>query len=283
MVPQTLKPLVIAGPTASGKSELALKLAQKLNGEIICADSRQIYRGMSIGTACPSAQDYEAIKHHGFERLDPSQTYSAGQFIKDTDHYVQVVQANHKKPILVGGTGLYLRAWRFGLDDVLPADSSIRERLEQKAPEALYAKLEQIDPDSAESIKPTDTVRVVRALEILELTGQTASSLRQTDWNREPRIEAEWCLVTRPQAELDKRLHKRVLNMFESGLVQEALALRGHASQTLLDTPGYREALEYADGQIEKGDAIEKTYRRHRQYAKRQLTWFKKEPWWEKA
>ncbi len=270
--------IVLAGPTGSGKSALALEIAEKIGGEIVCADSRQIYKHMPIMAACPTAEDYARIPHHGYERLEIGQIYSAGDFIRDTDAYVAEIQSRGKVPILVGGTGLYLRAWRFGLDDVLPADAAIRAKLEAENPEALYARLLEVDPESTKIIKPADTVRIKRALEIFELTGQPASELRTTDWNRPPRVQASWYLIDLPTDELDKRLHKRVVDMFEAGLVNEALALKSNPPET----PGYTEAIGYSKGEITKAEAIERLFRRHRQYAKRQRTWFKKEPWWER-
>lgn len=287
MVSQNINPIVVAGPTCSGKSVLALKLARDLDGEIICADSRQIYQRMSIGTACPSSEDYAQNRHHGFEKLDPSENYSAGQFIEDTDFYVREIQARHKTPILVGGTGLYLRAWRFGLDDVLPADPEIRHKLDQESLETLYLRLQSLDPVSAEKIKSNDPVRIKRALEIYELTGQPASLLRQTDWTRPPRVQAQWLLLSPNRDELDCRLKIRVASMFEQGLIQEALALREYLGSNdpfeRLKTPGYLEALQLADGLISKEQALELTFRRHRQYAKRQNTWFQKEAWWAQS
>jgi tRNA dimethylallyltransferase len=280
MVSQNLIPIVIGGPTGSGKSALALEIGQKIDGEIVCADSRQIYKHMSIGTSCPSPEDYAQVKHHGFERLDPRETYSAGQFIVDTDAYVHEIQARNKTPILVGGTGLYLRAWRFGLEDILPANTDIRAKLEQESLETLYQKLKSVDPESL--INPNDSVRIKRALEIHELTGQSATSLRQTDWNRPARIEAQWFLVTLDKDSLDTRLRIRIAHMFKQGLVQEGLELRNILGfHERLQTPGYLEALQLADGLIAEEQALELTFRRHRQYAKRQMTWFKKELWWK--
>jgi tRNA dimethylallyltransferase len=270
--------LVFAGPTGSGKSALALKIAQQIGGEIICADSRQIYKNMPIMAACPTAEDYAAVPHHGYERLEPGEVYSAGDFIRDTDTYVAEIKNRQKTPILVGGTGLYLRAWRFGLDDVLPADEAIRKNLDSMPSGVLYGRLIEVDPGSTRSIQPADTIRIKRALEIYELTGKPASELRQTDWSRNPRVEASWYLLDPPGPELDQRLHNRVKHMFEAGLVEEALALQSIPPET----PGYTEALQLAHGEITKTDAIERVFRRHRQYAKRQHTWFKKEPWWQK-
>lgn len=281
MVSQNLIPIVIAGPTGSGKSALALEIAEKINGEIICADSRQIYQRMPIGTACPSPADYARVRHHGFERLDPKKTYSAGDFIRDTDNFVQDIFSRHKTPLIVGGTGLYLRAWRFGLDNILPSDIQIRQKLDQESPEILYQKLQATDPHSL--IHPSDSVRIKRALEIYELTGKSASSLRQIDWNRAPRVNAQWLLINPSKDELDTRLKKRVAWIFQQGLLQEALALREYlGTHERLQTPGYLEALKLADGEISEEEALELTFRRHRQYAKRQTTWFQKENWWQK-
>lgn len=284
MVSPNLTPIVIAGPTASGKSALAMKLALELGGEIVCADSRQIYQRMSIGTACPSVQEYEQVCHHGFERLDPKENYSAGQFIEDTDAYILEIQARQKRPILVGGTGLYLRAWRFGLDDVLPADLQIRANLDQQDLPSLYERLKLVDPESAVLIKPSDSVRIKRALEIYEISGAKPSALRQTDWAREPRVQATWFLLRPAMSELDTHLRTRVSQMFDQGLVQEAVLLRDYLGEQdlceRLKTPGYLEALELSEQKIGLEQAKERVFRRHRQYAKRQNTWFKKETWW---
>ena len=152
--------LVIAGPTGSGKSAYAMELAKSCGGEIICADSRQIYQHMHIGTACPSPQDCAEVPHHGFERLDPRESYSAGDFVRDADAYVADILSRHKTSILVGGTGLYLRAWRFGLDDVKQGNVSIRETLEQKSLPDLYAQLKQLDPINARLMR-TESVALI--------------------------------------------------------------------------------------------------------------------------
>ncbi|MES2504322.1 MAG: tRNA (adenosine(37)-N6)-dimethylallyltransferase MiaA [Myxococcota bacterium] len=285
MVSQDLTPIVIAGPTGSGKSALAMKMAKELGGEIVCADSRQIYERMSIGTAAPSQEEYILVKHHGFEHLDPKEVYSAGRFVTDTDAFVQEIQSRGKVPLIVGGTGLYLRAWRFGLADVLPSDPQVRARLEQQDLSDLYLKLQEVDPASAAKIKATDPVRILRALEILEISGQPASQLRHTDWAREPRVNARWLLLKPSKEELDQRLKQRVDQMFEAGLVAEAVALRDYlgpaaSPKGLLGTPGYAESLALVDGLLTEQEMFERTFIRHRQYAKQQVTWFQKESWW---
>ncbi|MBH1988621.1 MAG: tRNA (adenosine(37)-N6)-dimethylallyltransferase MiaA [Myxococcaceae bacterium] len=287
MVSSSLEPLVIAGPTGCGKSAWALQCAQEQEGELICADSRQIFQRMGLGTACPSEEDYAQVRHHGFERLDPRVRYSAGQFIVDTDAFVREIQGRGKRPILVGGTGLYLRAWRFGLEDVLASDPLIRQRLEQERQESLYARLLERDPHSAAVIQPTDRIRTLRALEVLEMSGRCPSALRTTDWQREPRVQAAWVLLWPSVADLDARLRLRVERMFLDGLAEEALALRSYLAEDdpalRLKTPGYCEAFLYLDGEISLGEAKERVFRRHRQYAKRQRTWFQKEAWWRRV
>jgi len=266
MVSQTLSinPIVIAGPTASGKSAYALQLAQQINGEIICGDSRQVYARMRIGTAGPSEEELQTVAHHGFHVVDPNESYDAGRFIQDTDSYVKEVQSRQKTPIIVGGTGLYLRAYRYGMQDVPPKSEEVREKLakekEQIGLDALYQKLKTLDPD----------------------TGKRPSELRQTHLTQKVRVDARWLLFFPDRHWLHERLKKRVDLMWQEGLVQEAVELRDYiGNKPLMHTMGYEEALLFADGKLSEEDAKEKILLRQYQYAKRQLTWFKKEPWWE--
>lgn len=281
-----VSPIIIAGPTASGKSHKALQLALEVDGEIICADSRQIYSHMAIGTAGPTADEVKAVPHHGFARVDPDCDYNAGQFIKDTDKYISEVIARGKTPILVGGTGLYLRSLRYGLSDVPPQDLAIRQQLvEQKNVRGLsylYAKLVDVDPKAAQKIASNDELRIIRALEIVQLTGNKPSELRKSH-GQKPRLSAQWILLFPSKDWLQKRIEIRVRLMFDQGLIKEAVNLRDHIKRKvfLLKTMGYEEALLCHDGIITKNEAISRTIIRHRQYAKRQMTWFKKEDWWQ--
>ena len=162
-----VSPIIIAGPTACGKSRKALQLALEINGEIICADSRQIYSHMTIGTAGPTAEELKCVPHHGFAHVDPDCDYNAGQFISDTDIYVAEVMSRGKTPILVGGTGLYLRSLRYGLSDVPPRDPAVRQGLLVQKAELglnfLHAKLSELDPDAAKNIAANDEVRIILA------------------------------------------------------------------------------------------------------------------------
>jgi len=288
----TRKPLVLAGPTGSGKSGLALALAAAHDGAIICADSRQVYAHMRIGAAGPTDDELQQVWHLGYHEVAPHEVFAAGDFISRTDAAIAEVQAAGKWPLLVGGTGLYLRAWRFGLDDVPRADPALRQKLEddlaEKGSVAMHQELADVDPESAAAITPTDPVRIVRALEVFAMTGQKASTLRTTHFSGAPRHDADFVLLNPDRAWLVPRIEQRARQMFDDGLVDEAVALRavlhdveGDAPHRLLQTMGYEEALKLHDGAMTSEEALEQTFIRQRQFARRQRTWFKKETWWE--
>lgn len=288
MVRSALTPVVLAGPTASGKSGLAAALARALDGVVVCADSRQVYEGMVIGAAAPSEEERALVPHLGYNTVPPEERYDAARFLRDTDQAVTEVQASGRVPLLVGGSGLYLRCWRYGLSDVPARDDAVRARLEREVEtdgvEALYTRLSVTDPEAARGIKPTDPIRVVRALEIHEVTGRPASELRVSHAANEPRVDAHWLLLDAPPEWLVPRLERRAQAMFHEGLVDEARALRARLGpdHPLLKTMGYEEALLLADGTLDERAGLERIAIRQRQYAKRQRTWFKKEPWWER-
>lgn len=281
-------PIVIAGPTASGKSAIALNFAKKNNGIIICADSRQIYQHMRIGTASPSDEDLAQVEHLGFNCRSPLENYDAALFVRDTLAFVDEVLKQKKVPIIVGGTGLYLRALRFGLNDVQGRCVEIRERLEQEAAQSglavLHARLAAVDEAAAARIHMNDPVRIVRALELFELHQSAPQALMKSHFSDDIKFNAQWFLLWPERSILHVRIKERIEVMFSAGLVDEALALRkilpeGHR---LLKTMGYEEALRLADGEIFEKEALELVLIRQRQYAKRQYTWFKKETWWQR-
>ncbi len=279
-----MMPLVIAGPTASGKSSLAMRLAKKFSGEIICADSRQIYRGMTIGTACPSEEDMKVVPHHGYGLFDPkSEKMDAGYFVKFAHEKIQEVTARGHRPILVGGTGLYLRALYYGMTDVPQSNkdvlSEIVNRCEQVGLGKLYEELKRIDPDGARIIRPEDRYRIVRALEIYSITRKPPSQLRKSFMSAKPKIDAHFVYKKPAKATLLKQIERRVQDMFREGLVDEAKKLRDSLSGShwALSVMGYQEALAVLDNELTINQAIERTTIRHRQYAKRQYTWFNKE------
>lgn len=281
-----VSPIVIAGPTGSGKSALALRWAKQLGGEIICADSRQVYSGMRIGTAGPSDAECEAVPHHGFGVIDPACDYDAGAFVHDATHWIKAIQNRQNLPMLVGGTGLYLRCLRYGLSDVPAQDPKVRAELEAKRSELglahLHAELERVDPMSAKTIHPNDAVRILRALEIFKITKTPASQLRSS---HAVTIEDDkrYYLLVCPKDWLNERLWTRCKAMFEQGLVDETQQLLFKLPQDhpRLSTMGYFEAMQVLLGNMTLPSAIERTFIRQRQYAKRQMTWFLRETWWE--
>lgn len=281
-----VSPIVIGGPTGSGKSNFAIELAEQIGGEIVCADSRQVYKFMRIGTASPTEEHLSRVAHHNYNFVEPDDAYDAGRFVEDTNRAIANITSRNKIPILVGGTGLYLRCWRYGLSDVPQKDNAVRKqlehRLEQIGIEALYKELQELDEASAARINANDAFRILRALEIVILTGKKASDLRRSHFDR-PLQDARWLLIKCARDELNCRLLKRTQEMFEMGLVKESLGLQerlpGH--HPLLETIGYKESLDLASGSISLESAIERTFIRTRQYAKRQVSWFAKEPWWE--
>jgi tRNA dimethylallyltransferase len=284
MVSPHLTPLVIAGPTGSGKSALALALALKYDGEIICADSRQFYKFMRIGTASPSDEDLKLVPHHGFNSIDPKDSkIDAGFFITFAHTLINTIKARHKRPIIVGGTGLYLRALRYGLSDVPRSDPKVIKTLEKEAAllgvHILYERLITLDPKSTMQIKASDKYRIIRALAIFNQTHRKPSSLRQSFSHKKALLNAHWLLKKIDKADLEKRLLLRIHTMLKEGLVDEADNLRRilPAHHWALDVMGYKEALLYIDNFISYDQMIENIVIRHRQYAKRQLKWFKNE------
>jgi tRNA dimethylallyltransferase len=277
-------PLVIAGPTAGGKSALAMKMAEEHHGEIICADSRQFYAGMSIATACPGEEDMRIVKHHGYGIIDPAcEKIDAGFFVNFAHKTIEKIQKRKKRPILVGGTGLYLRALYYGLQDVPKASEQQRNELALRCDREglwkLYQELLNIDEDVKTTIKPTDRYRILRALEIYYVTGKKPSVLRKSFKNVKPQLHAHWVYKKPLKEILMEKIRQRVDMMFQAGLIDEAKSLRarlspGHWALTVM---GYEEVFLFLDGKLSLDEAKEKIVIRHRQYAKRQYTWFNKE------
>ena len=284
MVRSHLIPLILAGPTGSGKSALALALAEKHGGEIVCADSRQFYVGMRIGTAGPTDSELARVRHHGFNSIDPMTTkFDAGLFLEFAYEKIAELQRQGIRPILVGGTGLYLRSLRYGFGEIARSDERIVQELEQECEDKglaqLYDELAAVDPVSATVIKPSDRYRIIRALEIYRQSGEPASLKRKSFLEATPQLSAHWVLKKMPRAELEHRLFERVSHMFGAGLIEEAidLAKRLPRDHWVLKIMGYQEALQVVDGSLSLAQGIERAFIRHRQYAKRQNTWFKKE------
>jgi len=274
--------LCIMGPTACGKSALALALAEALDGEIISVDSAQVFRGMDIGTAKPTPAEQARVPHHLIDLIAPTQAYSAGRFLADATAAVEDIRARGRVPILAGGTMLYFRALREGLDALPAADPALRRRLDEEAARlgwpALHARLAEVDPASAARIAPGDAQRIQRALEVFERAGRPISAL--TGQSRECAFDAHWvALVPADRVALHARIAHRFEAMLEAGLVDELRALR--ARHTLLaELPamrcvGYRQAWLHVDGEIDATTLRDKGVAATRQLAKRQLTWLR--------
>lgn len=276
--------LIIAGPTASGKSALALQLAALIDAEIISADSQQVYRRFDVGTAKPTSDERARVRHHLVDVADPEEVFSAARFGALADEAIAEVTARGKRVLIVGGTGLYLRVLLHGVVPAPPADPALRAALEEEAMrlgrEALHQRLAAVDPQSAAAIKPGDLVRIIRALEIHTLCGTTASALREDHRFAQDRYPFTLNVLDPPRDELYRRIHQRANAMFAGGLLDEVQAhlAAGRRGCAPMKSVGYKQAVQHLDGTLTLAEAIASTATETRRYAKRQLTWFKKEP-----
>lgn len=276
--------LCLLGPTAVGKTEIAIQLAQRLDAEIVSVDSRQIYQQMDIGTAKPTPEEQKAARHHLIDCVDISQPFSVADYQSLADAAIADIQNRDKRVLLVGGAGLYFRAIVDGLFEGPGADPLLRERLEQEAAQrgvdVLHERLRACDPASAERIHPNNVVRVVRALEVYELTGIPMSE-HQQQWKPEKQRYPfiAFCLAM-PRARLYQRIEQRVDVMLANGLIAEveSLLAAGYARGTAaLRSFGYRELIAYLDGECTYVEAISQLKQNTRRFAKRQLTWFRRD------
>ncbi len=283
MVEFKSKPIqIICGPTASGKSIIAKQLAKKYPIEIVSADSRQIIKHLEIGTAKPTKEEQQQVKHHLIDIIEPGERYSAFRFINDANRSIADIISRDKIPLVVGGTGLYLNALTDGVVEILSEDMSIRQKLEdemeQSGEEAMFAKLKSIDPLEAAKTHPNNKVRVIRGLEIFYLTGKTKSELVTTSTYKKSLYKFEYhCLI--PDREfLYDSINKRVDVMIEKGwLIEiEQLVSNGLAEKLRkANVIGYNELLDYHEDKISFEEAISIIKQNTRRFAKRQITWFK--------
>jgi len=274
--------LVICGPTASGKSELALELARRLDGEIVNADSMQVYRGMDIGTAKPTPEQRAEIPHHLIDVADPDQPFSAADFADAAGEAIRDISSRGKRTIVVGGTGLYIRSLLKGLVDS-PGDSTgdIRKELMAEARErgnqAMLDELRRVDPELAEQIHPNNLVRIIRALEVFRLTGIPLSRYQQEHGFSGQRYQSLQIGIRVERPLLYSRIDQRVNRMLEQGLLQEVQQLlnTGYGPDTkAMRAIGYKETTAHLAGEYSRDEAIRLIKRNTRHYAKRQLTWF---------
>jgi tRNA dimethylallyltransferase len=282
---QSVDAVLLMGPTASGKSALALALAERFPVEIVSVDSAQVYRGMDVGTAKPARGVLEAIPHHLVDVCDPTEAYSAGRFRRDALRLVAEIRARGHVPLLVGGTMLYFRALTRGIAPLPEANPAIRERIDAQAREsgwpALHAQLAARDPEAAARIRPADGQRIQRALEVLELTGQPLSGLQRL---AEPASMsfATYSLLPVDREELYQRIDRRFLEMIQAGFVEEVRSLRKRgdlrADLPSMRAVGYRQLWSHLAGECDLDTAIAAGQRATRNLAKRQLTWVNADP-----
>jgi tRNA dimethylallyltransferase len=276
----------LTGPTATGKSELALALALRVPLEIVSMDSALVYRGLDIGTAKPPPAVRSAIPHHLIDVLDPTEAYSAGRFARDAAGLIAAIRGRGRMPLLVGGTLLYLRALRDGLAPLPKADLALRAELDREAAErgwdALHERLESIDPAAAARIAPSDRQRIQRALEVHALTGRPISELQQAGGDGARPTVLAIAVVPESKAELNARIERRFDAMVAAGFVAEVerLRARGDLDPELpsMRAVGYRQIWAHLDGRYGWEEARQRTIVATRQYAKRQLTWLRGDP-----
>jgi tRNA dimethylallyltransferase len=274
--------LVLAGPTAVGKSAVALALAQRLGGEIVSVDSMQVYRGLDIGTAKPSAQDRARVPHHLLDVAGVSDPFDAARFARLAGEAVAGIRARGRVPILCGGTGLYYRAFFEGLGQAPPGDAALRAALASTPLPDLLRELAERDPVTYGSIDRQNPRRVIRAIEVIRLTGKPFSEQRAS-WNRGPQGGGSGCLffgLERAAGDLRRRIDGRVQEMFRRGLVAETAQLLQQGlgqNPTAMQALGYRQAAEYLAGKRSLEETVELVKIRTRQFAKRQMTWFRRQ------
>ena len=275
--------LVICGPTASGKTALALSLVEKFPVEIISADSRQVYRRMDIGTAKATQQEQSVVPHHMIDLIDPDQNFSVADFIDQARSHIFNIAARGKIPCIVGGTGLYIRALLGGLADLPSADPELRQQLHQREQSegagSLFRELQRVDPVAAAALHPNNLIRIVRALEVCLVSGRKISELKTEHGFSEQPYRVLQLAPDLLRDELYLRINQRTEQMLSAGLIDEVRELVRDYSATLkaLQTLGYREVVRYLNSEIDEELMCEEIKKYTRHYAKRQLTWFRKE------
>lgn len=275
--------IVICGPTASGKTALSIELAKRINGEIISADSMQIYKYMDIGSAKPTLEEMEDIKHYMLDFVEPNIRYSVADYKKTAEDCIEEILKKRKVPIIVGGTGLYVNSLIYGIEyNEIKLDEEYRQKLEERVEkeglEKLYNEAVSIDSEAMSKISKNDKKRILRVLEIYHETGKTKTEQEIESRKNEVRYDYKVFAINMDREKLYERINLRVDLMLEQGLIQEVKELVDKYEElpTAIQGLGYKETKEYLDGKISKEDMIEKIKMETRRYAKRQLTWFKK-------
>jgi len=272
--------IVIAGPTASGKTDFAIELAQHYQTEILSADSRQLYREISVGTAKPSAEQLASVPHHFINHCSIHDTYNAGIFEKEAIHVLEKLFLKHKAAILVGGTGLFLKAVCEGLDELPKANEALREQLQEElrtyGVDSLFDKLKNLDPEGSKTVDAKNPHRIMRAVEIALETGKSHLNLKTKSKIKRP-FNIVKIFMDIDRTELYTRINNRVDSMMELGLLEEVRSVYPFKHLNALNTVGYSELFNFLDGQCLLEEAVLKIKQHTRNYAKRQLTWFRKD------
>lgn len=278
------KVIVICGPTASGKTKLSIEIAKKINGEIVSADSMQIYKEMDIGTAKPTIEEMQGIKHYLLDFVSPDKRYSVAEYKKDAINAIDEIVEKNKVPIVVGGTGLYINSLIYGIEyPEIEIDIKYRNELEKTADEPdglrkLYEMAEKIDEEAIKNISPNDKKRICRVLEIYHSTGKTKTQQEIESRKNGPKYDYLIYGLNMDRDKLYDRINKRVDIMIQDGLIEEVkkVASKYKEFPTAMQGLGYKEVLEYLNGDTTKEEMIEKIKMKTRRYAKRQLTWFRR-------
>lgn len=271
--------IVICGPTASGKTSLAVKLAKEINGEIISSDSMQIYKYMDIGTAKVTEEEKEGIKHYLVSFVEPNERYSVANFKKDAEKAIEEILKKGKTPIIVGGTGLYVDSLIYGIDyQEIQYDEKYRKQLENIDLEELYKQAITIDSEAMKKISKNDRKRISRILEIYKATGKNKTEQEKLSKQNEVKYNYKVFAINMEREKLYERINKRVDIMMKQGLIEEVKELLKKYNEfpTAMQGLGYKEVVEYLNGKITEEEMIEKIKLETRRYAKRQITWFKK-------
>lgn len=282
-MPEKIPVLAVVGPTASGKTALSIALAKALDGEIISADSMQIYKGMDIASAKPTKEERAGIPHHMMGVISPETPYSVADYVEDAGKAIADVWNRKKCPILVGGTGLYVDSLLSGTRFIpSPTDLELRKELQAQydalGGEAMLQKLKAFDPESAARLHPNNNKRIIRAFEVYRLTGKTMTEALENSHSEPSRYKPVYIGINfADRAVLYDRINRRVDRMLADGLEAEARALYPYRELNALKTVGYREFFDYFDGRIGYDEAVELIKRNSRRYAKRQLTWFRRD------
>lgn len=281
------KPLIVlTGPTAAGKTELSIALAKKLNGAIISADSMQVYKYMNIGSAKIRPEEMQGVRHYLVDVLDPREEFHVARFQQMAKEAMDEIYRNGQLPIVVGGTGFYIQALLKDIDfdessGELPCRKELEETARREGGAVLYERLKQVDPESAEAIHPNNVKRVIRALEFYQETGQPISLHNREQKEKQPPYTYAYFVLNDDRARLYERIDRRVDRMVEQGLVEEVRWLKEHGydrSLVSMQGLGYKELFPYLDGTCSLEEAVEIIKRDTRHFAKRQITWFKREP-----